>query len=62
MRIRFRKFMAILLMVMGAAMLARGLEYTIHRGLGWQGIIQASIVGVLVFALGFTRWRYLSQR
>jgi hypothetical protein len=62
MRIQFRKFMAMVLMVMGVAMLARGLEYTIRRGLGWQGMIQALIVGALVFALGFTRWRYLSQR
>ena len=62
MRIRIRKFMAILLMVMGAAMLARGLGYTVRQGLGWQGIIQALIVGVLVIALGYTRWRYLRQR
>ena len=54
--------MAILLMVMGAAMLARGLGYAVRSGLGWQGFIQALIVGALVFALGFTRWRYLSQR
>ena len=62
MRIRLRKLMAILLMVMGGAMLARGLGYTVRQGLGWQGIIQAVIVGVLVFALGYTRWRYLRQR
>jgi len=62
MRIRIRKFMAILLMLMGAAMLARGLGYTVRQGLGWQGIIQALIVGVLVIALGYARWRYLSQR
>jgi hypothetical protein len=62
MRIRFRKFMSVLIMIMGAAMLVRGLQYTIQRELGWQGFVQASIVGVLVFALGFSRWRYLSQR
>ncbi len=62
MRKRFRVFMAILLMIMGAAMLARGLEYAVRRGLGWQGIIQAFVAGGLVFALGFTRWRYLRQR
>jgi hypothetical protein len=49
-------------MVLGAAMLVRGLQYTIHKGLGWQGTIQVLIVGALVFALGFTRWRYLRQR
>ncbi len=62
MRNRFRKIMAALLMVLGAAMLVRGLQYTIQKGLGWQGTIQALIVGALVFALGFTRWRYLRQR
>ncbi len=62
MRYRFHKITAVLLMVLGAVMLARGLEYTLRRGLGWQGILQASIAGVLVFALGFTRWRYLRQR
>jgi hypothetical protein len=49
-------------MVLGAVMLLRGLEYAIRRGLGWQGIVQALIVGALVFALGFSRWRYLRQR
>jgi hypothetical protein len=62
MRDRIRRFMALLLMVMGAAMLARGLEYAVRRGLGWQGIIQALLAGVLVLALGFSRWHYLRQR
>jgi len=62
MRMRLRKIMAAILMVLGAAMLVRGLQYTIHKGLGWQGTIQVLIVGALVFALGFTRWRYLRQR
>jgi hypothetical protein len=62
MRKRFRTCMAILLMIMGTAMLARGLEYAIRHGLGWQGVIQASVAGALVFALGFSRWRYLRQR
>jgi uncharacterized protein (DUF697 family) len=62
MRMRFHKVASVLLMVLGAVMLARGLDYTIQSGMGWQGIIQASIAGGLVFALGFTRWRYLRQR
>jgi len=62
MRMRLRKIMAAILMVLGAAMLVRGLQYTIQKGLGWQGTIQVLIVGALVFALGFTRWRYLRQR
>jgi hypothetical protein len=59
---RFRNTTAVLLMILGVIMLARGLEYTLRRGLGWQGILQATIAGVLVFALGFARWRYLRQR
>ena len=62
MRYRFRELMSILLMILGMVMLGRGVEYTIRQRLGWQGMIQALIIGVLVFALGFTRWRYLRQR
>jgi hypothetical protein len=62
MRVRFHKIASLLLMVLGAVMVARGLDYTIRSGMGWQGILQASIAGALVFALGFTRWRYLRQR
>jgi hypothetical protein len=54
--------MAVILMVLGGAMLVRGLVYTVRAGLGWQGMIQALVVGSLVFALGFFRWRYLRQR
>jgi hypothetical protein len=54
--------MAFLLMLLGACMLVRGLQYSVRQSLGWQGAIQALIVGALVFALGFSRWRYLSQR
>ena len=59
---QFRKITAIILMVLGGVMLARGLLFAIKSGLGWQGIVQALIVGTLVFALGFARWRYLRQR
>jgi hypothetical protein len=62
MRMKFRKIVAIILMVLGAIMLARGLMFALRSALGWQGIAQAVIVGSLVFALGFTRWRYLRQR
>jgi len=61
-RTRFRQTMAVILMVLGGAMLVRGLIYTVRAGLGWQGMIQALVVGSLVFALGFFRWRYLRQR
>ena len=62
MLIQYRKAMAAILMILGAAMLVRGLTYAVRAGLGWQGIIPALVVGVLVFALGFARWRYLRQR
>jgi len=60
---RFRTSMAIILMILGVVMLARGLEHSFRQALGWQGFIQSSVAGALVFALGFTRWRcYLRQR
>jgi hypothetical protein len=62
MRMQIRKAMAMILMVLGAAMLVRGLAFTVGAGLGWQGIAQALVVGSLVFALGFARWRYWRQR
>ena len=62
MRYQFRKATAVVLMILGAVMLARGLDYTIRQDLGWQGFLQAGIAGVLVFALGFARWRFLRQR
>jgi hypothetical protein len=60
--IRFRKIMAIILMALGVAMLVRGLLFSLKAGQGWQGMVLAFVVGALVFALGFTRWRYLRQR
>jgi hypothetical protein len=62
MLIQYRRIVAVLLMGLGVAMLLRGLKYVFSQGLGWQGLIQASVVGVLVFALGFARWRYLRHR
>jgi hypothetical protein len=62
MRIQFRKAMAIILMIVGIAMLVRGLMFAMKAELGWQGIIPTLVVGTLVFALGFARWRYLCQR
>ncbi len=58
----FRKIIAIILMILGVVMLARGFIFSMRSALGWQGIAQAVIVGSLVFALGFARWRYLRQR
>jgi hypothetical protein len=62
MLIQFRKIMSMILMALGIVMLARGLIYTARSEVGWQGLIQAAVVGSLVFALGFARWRYLRQR
>jgi len=62
MLMKFRAIVAIILMILGAIMLVRGVIFSIRASLGWQGIIQAAIIGPLVFALGFARWRYLRQR
>jgi hypothetical protein len=58
----WRRISAALLMIVGLAMLVRGLNHTILRGLGWQGFLESGIVGGLVFALGLARWRYWQQR
>jgi uncharacterized protein (DUF697 family) len=58
----FRKFVSILLMAIGIAMLIRGLSFAMRQNLGFQGIIMASIAGGIVFALGFIRYRYLCNR
>jgi hypothetical protein len=60
--LKFRKIMAILLMAIGVAMFARGLNFSISRDLGWQGAVPTVIVAALVFALGFTRWRSMHYR
>jgi len=43
-------------------MLARGVENSLNRHLGLQGLVLSCVLGALVFALGFARWRYLQQR
>ena len=62
MLMKFRKIIAIILMLLGVIMLTRGLVFSFKSALGWQGIAQAVVVGSLVFALGFARWRFWSQR
>jgi NADH:ubiquinone oxidoreductase subunit 3 (subunit A) len=62
MLIKFRKAVAMILMILGIAMLFRGIWYSVNARIGLQGLVPALIVGCLVFALGFYRWRYLSQR
>jgi uncharacterized membrane protein len=62
MRQRFRQIISIILMVLGMVMLIRGIENSMKRSLGWQGALMSAVLGLLVFALGFTRWRYLSRR
>ncbi len=60
--IQFRRIMAILLMAIGIAMLVRGLNFVFSQDRGWQGLMMTSVAGALVFALGYTRWRYLRHR
>ena len=57
----FRQALSIILMVLGIVMLVRGIVYSM-RGLGWQGVLPSLVLGLLVFALGFTRLRYLSGK
>lgn len=62
MRIQFRKAMAAVFMVLGPVMIARGVQNALERDLGWQGVAPSLVVGALVFALGFARWRFWRQR
>jgi len=59
---KIRQATSFILMILGAAMFLRGVEHSMGRGLGWQGTMMAVVLGVLVFFLGFARWRYLRQR
>ncbi len=59
---RFRQIISLILMILGILMLIRGIQDSMHRGLGWQGAMMSSVLGLLVFVLGFTRWRYLTRR
>ncbi len=58
----WRQGAAILLVLTGAVMLARGCSYALREGLGWQAMVQAGVVGLLVIGLGVARWRFWRQR
>jgi hypothetical protein len=51
-----------MLVLLGAAMLLRGVSYALQAGLGWQGMLQAAFVAALVIGLGVARWRYWQQK
>ena len=51
-----------LLMLTGLAMLTRGVYRSYELNLGWQGLAQTAVIGALIFALGFARWRFYRQR
>lgn len=59
---QFRIITSFILMLLGVAMIVRGIQNSMQRGLGWQGMLMSSVLGMLVCALGFIRWRYLRQR
>jgi len=59
--IRFRQITAALLMLVGLAMLVRGIDFSVRNGVGWQGFVQSGVIGALVFALGLARWRFLRK-
>lgn len=59
----YRKVLSLLLMLVGMAMIVRGVVYSFLRnGPGWKGAAQAVLIGALVIALGFARWRYWRQK
>lgn len=59
--LRFRQLTAALLMLLGLAMLIRGIGFSVRGGVGWQGVVQSGVIGALVFALGLARWRFLRK-
>jgi hypothetical protein len=59
--LRFRQLTAALLMLVGLAMLVRGIDFSVRNGVGWQGFVQSGVIGALVFALGLARWRFLRR-
>jgi hypothetical protein len=59
--LRFRQLTAALLMLVGLAMLVRGIDFSVRNGVGWQGFVQSGVIGALVFALGLARWRFLRK-
>ena len=58
----YRQTLSLLLIIVGAAMMVRGIWYSFGKGPGLGGVLQAGILGVLVMALGYARWRYWRQR
>ena len=57
-----RQVTSLLLMVTGLAMLTKGLYRSYELNLGWQGFLQTAVIGALIFALGFARWRFWRQK
>lgn len=58
----YRQTLSLLLIIIGAAMIVRGIWYSFGKGSGLAGALQATVLGALVIALGFARWRYWRQR
>ena len=58
----YRQTLSLLLMIVGTAMIVRGIWYSFGKGPGLSGALQAAALGALVTALGYARWRYWRQR
>ncbi len=59
----YRSVAALLLIVVGAVMIVRGVTYSmLGGGPGWKGAALAVLIGSLVIALGLARWRYWHQK
>ena len=57
-----RQVTSALLMLTGLAVLTEGVHRSYELNLGWQGLVQTAVIGALIFALGFARWRFWRQR
>ena len=59
----YRSVAALLLIVVGAVMIFRGVAYSLlGGGPGWKGALLAAFIGSLVIALGVARWRYWRRK
>jgi hypothetical protein len=59
---RWRRLAAGLLVLVGGAIVFRGVERGILGDAGWQGFLVSAVVGGLIMALGIARWRFLGLR
>jgi hypothetical protein len=59
---RWRRIAAVLMMLVGAAIMLRGACYALGRDEGWRPLLVSVVLGGLIFALGIARWRYWREQ